>query len=320
MARILITGGNGFIGAELVRRCVARGDEVTVLVRPESDVTRLSGCFGDLRCHRVRLVDRDALAGVFAAARPETVFHLAATTRFETDPALGDLDRAVECNVTPLFRVVQAAATAAEPPKRFIRTGTIAEYGEIEAPFSEAAREAPTSVYGAAQVAGTQFLCALRARLPFPAVTARLALTYGPGQSQEFMVPGTIRALLSGAQAELRRPADRRDLIHVDDAVSGLLAVEAGAETCPPVINIASGHHHSILSVAFLIARRLGRDVDALLLGAQDEEVTLCCDPALAAKTLGWAAKIGLETGLERTVDWEAANWSAAPGAVGGVA
>ena len=79
------------------------------------------------------------------------------------------------------------------------------------------------TAYGAGVVAATHLTAALQPRLPFRISTARLALVYGPAQSTDYLIPYLIQRCLDGLPSVVRRPDDRRDLIHVDDVVDGLL-------------------------------------------------------------------------------------------------
>src|SRR5271166_5857422 len=85
--RILVTGASGFIGASLVRRLVAAGRDVDVLVRPGPPPARLSGLDGKYTAHRADLRDPDGVWYAVNACRPDVVFHLAA---YGTRPGRAD--------------------------------------------------------------------------------------------------------------------------------------------------------------------------------------------------------------------------------------
>src|SRR3546814_11080573 len=75
------------------------------------------------------------------------------------------------------------------PPRAVVRTGSIAEYGTGPLPYREDQHEEPETPYAVTHVIGTEQLRRLASILPFPVVTVRLALVYGPGQSEDFLIP-----------------------------------------------------------------------------------------------------------------------------------
>ena len=76
MTRVLIIGGAGFIGSHLARHCIARGAEVHIVARPETELWRLEGILAKLTLHRLDLHDRSTLDRCFAKARPDEVYYL----------------------------------------------------------------------------------------------------------------------------------------------------------------------------------------------------------------------------------------------------
>ena len=189
-----------------------------------------------------------------------------------------------------------------------MRTGSLAEYGPIPAPHVETLREAPVNTYAAMLVCGTTLLQSLQPRLPFAAATARLALTYGEGQAQDFLVPGLITRMLAGTPCDLGRPDDRRDMIHVDDVVAALLRMAERPEAVRGrVLNISTGVAPAVRDIAEMVRRLLAADPSLIRIAPDPAAVALPdfrADPALAMQLLDWQPAIGLEAGLERTIAW----------------
>src|SRR5438045_1326218 len=97
MQKILLTGGTGFVGANLLRALLARGDEVHLIVRAQSDFWRIADVKEKCAMHVVDIADTAALAALFADVRPEVVYHLAvAGTNQGAVPAA---DQVVRTNV-----------------------------------------------------------------------------------------------------------------------------------------------------------------------------------------------------------------------------
>src|SRR3546814_15158544 len=98
-----------------------------------------------------------------------------------------------------------------------------------------------TDLYAVTHVIGTEKLRRLAAILPFPVVTVRLAPVYGPGQSEDFLIPAMIRRCLEGQPLTVRHPDDRRDLLHIDDAVHGLMQLSAHKLMGHTDVNLSTG-------------------------------------------------------------------------------
>ena len=303
--RTLVVGGAGFIGEHMVARRLERGDAVDVIVRPTTDLARLQPFRGRITVHSLTLTDRPALDAAIAAARPDTVFHLAATDRREALPDLEDARLSIADDLSGFVNLVAACAAAAQPPRVMVRASSLAEYGPVAAPYVETQQEAPTTAYAAALVAGTCYARLLAPRLPFALATGRLALVYGPGQSERFFLPAMIANCLAGLPTTLRRPFDRRDLMHVDDAVAGLEALAAAPAV--GLVNLSTGHAPTMIEVAALVLAMTGANPDMLQLGSRHAPggtpLFRGC-AKLARQELGWSAAVPLQAGLERTVEW----------------
>lgn len=309
MARVLITGASGFIGSNLVRACLQRGDEVSAVVRPRSSTGRLAGIGSRIDLYRLDLSDARALGNCLAKTRPEIVFHVGARTRFENRPDLQDLADSVEENLSPLIALLSALTACDCPPRAFVRTGTIAEYGDCATPFTETARERPGGSYAASLLAGTHYLEMAQPRLPFFAVTARLALTYGPGQSESFLIPRAISQLLAGQKVSVRSPSDRRDLIHVDDVTRALMMLGNNPEDAGLVVNVGSGHSPTVAEVMRTLVKLTGADAGLVNFSDQTgDPVELIVSAECIRDRLGWSPEIQLQDGLERTVKWVREN------------
>ncbi len=309
MARVLITGASGFIGSNLTRACLKRGDEVSVILRPCSSTGRIADIASRVGLYRLDVTDARALHSCLAKARPEIVFHVGARTRFENRPDLQDLADSVEENVSPLIALLSALAACDCPPRTFVRTGTIAEYGDCPTPFTETERERPGGSYAASLLAGTHYLEMAQPRLPFFAVTARLALTYGPGQSESFLIPRAITQLLAGQKVSVRSPLDRRDLIHVDDVTTALMMLGDNPEGAGPVVNVGTGDSPTVAEVMRTLIKLTDADVDLVKFSDQVRDpVELIVSAERIRERLGWSAEIKLQDGLERTVKWAREN------------
>ena len=302
--RILITGGAGFIGSHLTKRHLAEGDDVHLLVRPETSLHRLADVLDRIAIHPVSLDDDDALARCFTQVRPDYVYHMAVDTRRREMPGLLDAFACVNEDLLRFLRLLKAASEAPKAPACFIQTGTLASYGPIEPPFRETQREWPLTPYAAAKVSTTHFAHALQSRLPFRIAVPRLALIFGPGQSEEFLIPHLIANCMAGRPSRIQRPEDRRDLLHVDEAVDGLRQLAIRAPEGMTLVNIASGIAPSMREVAEYIVQATDADPGLVEFGdGQPSGVCeLRCFTELAKELIGWSSREHWTLGIKRLV------------------
>ncbi|MBP1886768.1 NAD-dependent epimerase/dehydratase family protein [Sinorhizobium mexicanum] len=307
MSRILITGGAGFIGAHLAKVCVAAGHEVHVVLRPGSDDERLRPLGDDIVRHGFDLQSEAALKHCLSEVQPDRIFHLAARPRRRESPDFADAAEGVREHLQTLVSLLGAAATTRRPPAVFIRSGSLAEYGLAPAPYHETSRETPVTTYGAELAAATHLIGGLQTRLPFPVITARLALVYGPSQATDYLMPSLIRRCLTGEPSIVRHPRDRRDLLYIDDVVDALLRLGESRLPGPTIVNIASTIAPTMREVAQMVVEQTGADPRLIEYGADDQSsgiVDLRGSADKAHELIGWRAHIPLVEGVARTVAW----------------
>ncbi|HEV7322478.1 MAG TPA: NAD(P)-dependent oxidoreductase [Ensifer sp.] len=309
MSRILITGAAGFIGSHMTRAGVDAGHEVHVVVRPGTEDSRLDADDGAFIRHNFDLQSEDAMRRCLADVSPEIVFHLAARPRRREEAELNDAKAGIREHLNALLGLLGAASAARHPPRKIIRTGSLAEYGVAQAPYEEDSREIPVNAYGAELTAATHVIGGLQSRLPFPVITARLALVFGPRQSTQFMIPNLIERCLAGQRCMIHHPSDRRDLLYVDDVVEALFRV-ADAPTTTRLVNIATGIAPSMREVAKLIVEHTGADPELIEFGAATSTGGIPdfrASPARVKDLFGWSARVPLTEGLARTIAWHRA-------------
>jgi len=307
--RSLVTGGAGFIGSNLVDALLARGDQVTVIDDLSSG--RRSNVAGAMdagvRLETVDVRDAGAVQAVFARARPEIVFHLAAqidVRRSVQDPAAD-----ASINVQGTIAVLEAARRCGA--RRLVNTSTGGGlYGEADAiPTPEEHPIRPLAPYGASKHAAEGY-CELYARLHgLSTVSLRYGNVYGPRQDangEAGVVAIFCSRLLAGEPLVIYGDGRQtRDWVEVSDVVrANLLA--ADADVTGPV-NIGHGQETSVLGLLEEL-RSLERFRDAgepRFEAARPGEVRRSClRVARAREELGWEPRVGLAEGLRRTLAW----------------
>ena len=295
--RAVVTGGAGFIGSNLVDALLARGDEVVV-------VDDLSSGKRENVAAGARLVEasiRDpALAEVFAEARPEVCFHLAAQADVPTSVRRPDFD--AEVNVVGTIRVLQAAG--ADTSVVLSSTGG-AIYGEYDRPAREDDLRSPLSPYGVAKLAAEEYLAAWNRLHGTRHGTLRFGNVYGPRQEAGLeggVVAIFLNAMAAGEETTIYGDGGQtRDFVHVDDVVRGLLLAPGRGG----VFNIGSGVETSVLELHERCRAVSGDDRPPRQAPPREGDLRRSVlDVSLAERELGWRPEVSLDEGLRRTWDW----------------
>lgn len=255
MAAILVTGGTGFIGSALVRRLAGAGDEVLVLHRAGSDLSRLAPVCDRIRTCTGDLADPASWLPAVQAFHPERVFHCAWYA--EPGKYLTDVEQNQACLDTSAAFVRQVLSLR---PRQFVTVGTCFEYdtehpGELDEVTTP---ERPQHVYSRCKLAMKELALRLGTEAGVPLVHARVFYLYGPYEDPRRLVPFVLGKLRAGERVQLRSH-DRqiRDFLHVDDVAQGLDCAAHLGE--PGVVNIASGRGITVRDLALDLADTLGR-------------------------------------------------------------
>ncbi len=209
--RALVTGATGFVGGHVVRRLVDDGWIVDALVRDPA-ATLLPG----VGIHPIP-EPIDDLIGLVDDLQPQVCFHLATAFRGVHVPA--DIEPMVTANVGFGTALAEAVSQAGECT--FVNTGTVWQHFDAR-PYS------PVSLYAAMKQAFTDVLRFYQEVAGLPVVTLELTDTYGPGDPRPKLLPILLRAARQHTQLQMTDGTQLIDLLHVDDAVSALLATADG--------------------------------------------------------------------------------------------
>jgi len=291
---ILVTGGTGFVGANLVRTLVQRGEDVHVLLRRDSPRWRLAGLEHRVGLHVADLRDRESVRRALAAARPRATVHLAVSR--EPATLAGD-------NVSATRNLLEAAAE--HDVARFVHAGSSLEYGPREEPLREDLPLAPTTLYAASKAEATRLVLTWRSVLPV--VVLRIFSVFGPWEGAGRLIPTAIRAGLEGAVLDLTPPGNRRDFVYVDDVATACVRALTADGVEGEVFNVASGRQTSNEEAVALVGELLGRPIrvrEGAFASRPTDTSHWVGDVCKARWGLGWEATDSLASGLAKTIAW----------------
>ena len=296
-ARILVTGGAGFIGRSVVPALRAAGATVSVVDRDPYPLPDIPAVLGDLRDPAVR----DAAV----TADLTGVVHLAAETS-----VLGSLARPAvihEVNVEATAALLELARLRGV--RRFLMASTNAVVGDAltktagAATLHEDLPLRPLTPYGATKAAAEMLLSGYAGGYAMTTCALRLTNVYGPGMARkDSLVPRIMRAFRADVPLQVYGTgAQRRDFVHVDDAVAGLLAAWRADHVGPLVVG--AGRSVSVLELLAVAGEVLGRPVRVEHVDPKPGEMPAVVVSIERARALGYRPAVALADGLATVWD-----------------
>ncbi|MFC1585340.1 NAD-dependent epimerase/dehydratase family protein [Fibrobacterota bacterium] len=298
--RLLIIGGTGFIGKNLIKRCLSGTRNIVSIGFNENDT--FSGELNDVPVVEVDICDKQAVENFFYGREFDYVINLAGY--IDHTPFFNGGRALITSHFSGLMNVF--GALNREMLKSFVQIGSSDEYGGQPAPQHEGLRENPISPYSFAKTAATQLIQMLHHTEGFPGTVLRFFLVYGPGQDDRRFLPQIIKACLRNETFKTSAGEQLRDFCHIDDVTDAIISAALTEGARGRVLNIGSGRPVSVSEVINMVKDITGG-------GSPDwgrisyrpgENMALYPDVESARDILGWQASVSIEAGLKETIDW----------------
>jgi dTDP-glucose 4,6-dehydratase len=332
MRTLLITGGAGFIGSNLVQYALDHTPDRLVVVDKLTYAGSLLNLEAPLKNPRVAFVradiaDRDAIVRVFAEHRPDAVLNLAAETH--VDRSIDGPRPFVDTNIVGTFVLLEAARAlaasldpAARDRFRFLHVSTDEVYGTLGASglFSEDTPYAPNSPYAASKASADHLVRAYFHTYGVPVIITNCSNNYGPFQFPEKLIPLMILNALEGRPLPIYGDGGNvRDWLHVEDHCAGIM-LALGQGRPGEKYNVGGGNERTNLQIVDVLCQTLDelrppRANPALKVTSYCELKTFvpdrpghdrryAIDATKIRRELGWTPRHTFETGLRATVAW----------------
>lgn len=336
--KILVTGGAGFIGSNLVHyllkttaHAVVNVDKLTYA----GNVQSLAECAKDPRYafEQVDITDADAVARVFAIHKPDAVMHLAAESH--VDRSIDGPGAFIHTNVVGTFTLLAAAraywsALPADAKKafRFLHVSTDEVFGALkpdDAPFCETTPYDPRSPYSASKAGSDHLARAWQHTYGMPVLVTNCSNNYGPYQFPEKLIPVVILKALRGEPIPVYGKGENiRDWLYVDDHADALYQVLARGRVGETYTIGGANERKNIDVVRTICAvmddlntdRKVKRHEDLItfVTDRPGHDFRYAIDFGRLNRELGWKPRESYQSGIRKTVAWYLQNrawWSA---------
>jgi len=315
--RVLLTGGAGFIGTNLVYYLLEKDndDEIVCL-----DSLTYAGCrenldraCGDKRFHFVKgsITDRDLVNRLFEKERFDSVLHLAAESH--VDRSIENPGSFVTTNIFGTQVLLDACRKFGI--KRFHQVSTDEVYGDLtldrpDLLFTEKTPLCPSSPYSASKASADLLAMAYHRTFGLPVTISRCSNNYGPYQFPEKLIPRMIDLARKDKPLTLYGKGDNvRDWLHVLDHCAAIdLIASKGKEG--EVYNIGGNNERRNLDVAKIILKELGKDESNIVFvkDRPGHDLRYAIDATKIRTQLGWRPTFCFETGIKSTIEWYVNN------------
>jgi len=336
---VIITGGSGFIGTNMVRLLLKSGkyrvvnlDALTYAANPSS----LRDLEGNAEYVFVKgsITDRELVSSLFTQYRPAGVFHLAAESH--VDRSIVNAEDFIQTNVVGTYRLLEAARAywnglpdESKNTFRFLHVSTDEVFGSLgqEGYFTEETPYAPNSPYSASKAASDHFVRAFHHTYGLPTVITNCSNNYGPYQFPEKVIPLMILNALSGKSLPVYGDGlNVRDWIYVEDHCRAVqLAFEKGrpGEVYAIGANNEQKNIHLVNQICSVLddvappievppLRERGlksyKELIRFVGDRPGHDRRYAIDSAKVTRELGWQPEVGFEAGLHRTIEWYLSN------------
>lgn len=304
MAKVVVTGGAGFIGSHLCERFVARGDEVWVIddfsSGKRSHLRAIEASIHVIDADCATILDyEDALSGV------DIIVHLAALiSGYES---LSSPDAYVSANISTLLRVLELAKK--NPGCHIVFASSSTVYGhQAEAEMHETTPPNPLTMYALTKLSGEHLLAMYAALYGYTYSCARLFNVYGPRQSPDHPYANVTckfsHAAATDGQVKLYGTgAQSRDFVYIDDVVDALVLISA--PTTQSIYNVGTGSAASIRALLDTCSEVRGTPLDVEHLPPWPNDIhKIQANTDRIRKELGFVAKVPFQEGLRKTIEW----------------
>ncbi len=294
---LLILGGNGFVGRNIIKRALEL-DWKVLNISLSTAHKFLSPNVDNLH---INLTDRYALEKDLKNKRFIYVVNASGYVDHSSY-----FDKGYEIITEHYFGLMNLIASIDKSAlQKFINLGSSDEYGDNDSPQNEEMKENPFTPYSLAKLNSSKLLMMLNKTENFPSVVARLFLVYGPDQSENRLIPHVIEQCMLDKSFSVSSGHQIRDFCYIDDVIDAIFLILFNDKVKGEIINIASGKPTFVRDVILQVQKIInkGNPEFGKKPLRKGENPSLFANINKSHKLLKWRPKINLKEGLEKVIE-----------------
>jgi nucleoside-diphosphate-sugar epimerase len=311
MSKILVTGGLGLIGHNVVERLLDQEHEVCVtdictnydmIPQEELDylITERRKKISNARVHQVDIIDQDGIDWLFKTYKPDTVIHLASFPRqkvVNVNPQTGS--RAMSEGLLNLLEASKKHSTC-----KFVYISSSMVYGDFQDNVTEDYQCRPQGQYGIMKLAGEWLVQDYTRSTGMAHTIIRPSAVYGPLDVEDRVISKFLLTAMRNGVIKVNGAGEKLDFTYVDDVADGIVAATVSANTNNKTYNITKSHSRSLLDAAELAVKIVGKGT----IEVRDRDLDFPSRGALnisaAKQDFGFDPKVNIEQGFQTYYEW----------------
>jgi len=291
--KILITGGNGYLGSFLTKALLKEGADVAVIDTKKGDFNNE---------YILDITNKTEVTNAINKIQPKIIFHLAAS--LSRDRNFDGFNTINKINHQGTYNLLSALKDI--PYENFIFSSTSEVYGNNVAPFHEEQIPDPVSPYSLTKVYSENLIRTFSHLNHKNFTILRLFNFYGKNMSKEFFIPQMINALKTKKSFEMTEGAQTRDFLYIDDVVNGMLLSAQKTTFKNQTYNLCSSHAVSLKELVLLIKETINSNCN-IHFGAlpyrKNEIWNMMGDNSKIRKKLGFKTTYSLKSGISQLIN-----------------